>query len=120
MQPIYEDLIKMWKENGFDYEIYPGTFWLDNSIVKAYDKKGNLKYLYKVMIADDLSVTFKKHSNCPDYTDFNFETWEMVYPELYTKRISTLLEWWSGKRTTNKRNNRRIYAIQRHRQLRNC
>lgn len=52
MQPIYEDLIKMWKENGFDYEIYPGTFWLDNSI------------------------TFKKHSNCPDYTDFNFETWE--------------------------------------------
>lgn len=28
------------------------------------------------MIADDLSVTFKKHSNCPDYTDFNFETWE--------------------------------------------
>ena len=22
MQPIYEDLIKMWKENGFDYEIY--------------------------------------------------------------------------------------------------
>ena len=66
MQPIYEDLIKMWKENGFDYEIYPGTFWLDNSIVKAY----------KVMIADDLSVTFKKHSNCPDYTDFNFETWE--------------------------------------------
>lgn len=76
MQPIYEDLIKMWKENGFDYEIYPGTFWLDNSIVKAYDKKGNLKYLYKVMIADDLSVTFKKHSNCPDYTDFNFETWE--------------------------------------------
>ena len=24
MQPIYEDLIKMWKENGFDYEIYPG------------------------------------------------------------------------------------------------
>lgn len=76
MQPIYEDLIKMWKENGFDYEIYPGTFWLDNSIIKAYDKKGNLKYLYKVMIADDLSVTFKKYSNCPDYTDFNFETWE--------------------------------------------
>ena len=43
MQPIYEDLIKMWKENGFDYEIYPGTFWLDNSIVKAYDKKGQLE-----------------------------------------------------------------------------
>lgn len=50
MQPIYEDLIKMWKENGFDYEIYPATFWLDNSIVKAYDKKGNLREHPKVCV----------------------------------------------------------------------
>ena len=73
---LFYDVILYDREIKDDYEIYPGTFWLDNSIVKAYDKKGNLKYLYKVMIADDLSVTFKKHSNCPDYTDFNFETWE--------------------------------------------
>ncbi len=76
MQPIYEDLIKMWKNYGFDYEIYPGTFWLDNSIVKAFDRKGNLRFLYRIFINDSLEISFKKHSNCPSENEFDFETWQ--------------------------------------------
>lgn len=76
MQPIYKELIEMWKSQNLDLPIFPGTFWLDNSNVKAYDKKGNLVFLYKIIINDDLSISYKKHSKCPNLNDLQFETWE--------------------------------------------
>ena len=75
MQPIFNELIELWETKNLDFTLFEGAFWLDNSIVKAFDKKGNQVFLYRIIVNDDLTITYKKHSKCPNLADFQFETW---------------------------------------------
>lgn len=87
MQPIFNELIEMWKSKSLDLPLFEGTFWLDNSIVKAFDKKGNQVFLYRIIVNDDLTVSYKKHSKCPNLADLQLETWsetaERIKPVFY-------------------------------------
>ena len=72
MQPIFKEYIQFLKDNGVDLPIEEGYYWLDNQIIKAYDKSGNLHKLYKIQIDDKLNITYKSYKQQP----FEIETWE--------------------------------------------
>ena len=74
MQPIYNELIKMWSDLGYDIPISEGTFWLDNGIIKAFTADGVLHKLYKYKVNDDLTIQITKHKDNKD-TELIFETW---------------------------------------------
>ena len=67
MQPIYNELIEMWKAKGVVLPLIEGFYWLDKSIVKCFDKQGNLHKLYRIYISDDLSITYNAYgrTECP-------------------------------------------------------
>lgn len=76
IQPIYNELIKMWSDLGFSLPITEGVYWLDNSLIKAFIKEtSELVSLYKYKVFDDLSISITQHSNYDKYKDREFETW---------------------------------------------
>lgn len=46
INPVFKEYIQFLKDNGIDYPLQEGCYWLDNQIIKAYDKQGNL---HKIM-----------------------------------------------------------------------
>lgn len=76
MQPIFKELIEAWKSMGVDIQLIEGFYWLDKQIVKAFDSAGNIHFLYKITVNDDLTISCKKHSKCPDLQQFKPESWE--------------------------------------------
>lgn len=79
IQPIYKELIQMWHDKGLDIPIQEGMYWLDNGIIKAFDKyttdKDRLCCLYKINIKDDLSMSYHQHRDFKKNKDKIFETW---------------------------------------------
>ena len=87
MQPIYNKLIKMWSDLGYLLPISEGTYWLDNGIIKAFNKEtGELCNLYKYTVDYDLNILIKKHKDYNKSIKCDFETWEET-----TKRYKTRL-----------------------------
>lgn len=72
MQPIYNELIEMWKAKGVVLPLIEGFYWLDKSIVKCFDKQGNLHKLYRIYISDNLSITYKEY---PQMKEIQIESW---------------------------------------------
>ena len=59
MNPIFKEYCKFLKDK-VNLELDEGYYWLDNSIIKAFDKQGNIHKLYRIVINDeDLSITYK-------------------------------------------------------------
>lgn len=79
MLPIYNELIGMWKNLGFDIPISEGSYWLDNGFVKAFDKNGTIHKLYKYKVNDDLTIEINKYK---EFCSFDAETWEETYQRL--------------------------------------
>ena len=61
MLPIYNELLKFWKDSGQEVDIQEGYYWLDKGFIKAFDKSGELHKLYKYKVNDDLSILITKH-----------------------------------------------------------
>lgn len=76
MQPIFNDLIKMWSDLGQTVPITEGKFWLDNNMIKAYTRDGELHSLYRYRVYDDLSIVITKHKDNKFDNYDNFETWQ--------------------------------------------
>lgn len=75
MNLIFNEYITFLKEQGLDnnkYKLREGYYWLDNQIVKAYDKQGNIHKILRLKIDDDLNITFKDYNN----EIFEIESWE--------------------------------------------
>lgn len=76
MQPIFNEMINMWKDFGLTYDIQEGYFWFENGIIKGVDSvTGNIKNIYKVTIDDDLNISFKEHADNKRNKNKTFENW---------------------------------------------
>jgi len=59
---VWNEYLEFLKNNGIDVDKYglkEGYYWLDNQIVKAYDKKGILHKIVRLFIDEKLNVQIK-------------------------------------------------------------
>lgn len=71
MNLVFKEYIEFLKNNGLKEELKEGYYWLDKSIIKAYDKSGEIHKVLRVYIDDKLNITFKKYK----YKPFEIESW---------------------------------------------
>ena len=71
MNPVFKEYAQMLKEKT-GLSLQEGYFWIDNQIVKCFDKEGNVHKLYRIKVEDDLSMSYTKpksgYSNLIDNT----------------------------------------------------
>lgn len=82
MQPIFNEMIKMWSDLGFVLPITEGSYWLDNGFIKAFSSDGEIHKLYKYKVNDDLTINIAKHK---DFTEFTPEAWSETVARLSPK-----------------------------------
>lgn len=73
MNPIFNEYIKFLEDKGVNTNLKEGYYWLDNQIVKAYDKQGNIHKVIRLLVDDDLNLSIKTI-----YKDkrFDIESWQ--------------------------------------------
>lgn len=78
MQPIFNEMIQMWRNLGItDLNLSEGAYWLDNGIVKAISTdKGKVINLYKFTIDENLNLSCKKHKDYNKLKNNTIETWK--------------------------------------------
>lgn len=78
MNPIFNEYIQFLNdvsETKVD-NLKEGYFWLDKSIIKGFDKNGNIHKFYRVKINDDLSVDITKpKSGYDDVEKIDLSSW---------------------------------------------
>lgn len=74
MNLVFGEYINFLKDNGLELDLQEGIYWLDRSIIKAYDTKGELHKIVRILVQDDLSLKFKYYEE----QDFTIETWEQT------------------------------------------
>lgn len=58
-------------------DLKEGYFWLDNQIIKGFDKRGNIYKFYRIKISDDLRLTIDKPQNGYfDICNIDLASWE--------------------------------------------
>ena len=63
MLPIYNDLLKMWSDLGYNLPIKEGKYWLENNFIQAFTRDGTLRKLWKYKVFDDLHIEITPYSN---------------------------------------------------------
>ena len=74
MNLVFDEYITFLKDKGLDNEKYnlkEGYYWLDNQIIKAYDKEGNIHKILRLKVDDELNITFKDYKK----ESFEIESW---------------------------------------------
>lgn len=66
----------MWHDKGAEIPIGKCTYWLDNQIIKAFDCSGELCYLYKLKVSEDLSISITEHKDFKKHKNKKFESWQ--------------------------------------------
>ena len=77
MNPIFEEYCIFLKDT-VDLELEEGYFWLDNQIIKAFDKQGNIHKLYRIVVDDNLSMSYKIPHNYETIEDFDLASWNDI------------------------------------------
>lgn len=73
MNLIFNEYINFLKDNNIDTSsLKEGFYWLDRSIIKAYDKQGKIHKIMRISIDDKLNITSKSYDNQP----FEIESWK--------------------------------------------
>ena len=75
MNPIFKEYCKFLKDI-VNLELEEGYYWLDNQIIKALDKQGNIHKLYRITIDDNLSISYKIPRNYETIEDFDLASWD--------------------------------------------
>lgn len=75
MQPIFEEMIKMWEDLGYPLPIQEGRFWLDNHFICGFNSNGELIKLYKYRVFEDLSIKISSHKDAKINDINQYETW---------------------------------------------
>lgn len=64
MLPIFKDYIKFLKEKNEELDfLEEGVYWYDKSIIKAFDKNGEVVKVARLKIDDDLNLEVKKYKS---------------------------------------------------------
>jgi hypothetical protein len=74
---IYNEYLQFLKDNGVDtdkYNLCEGYYWLDNTIIKAYDSNGKLHKILRVHTDDDLNVITTEYAKKKAFP--KFESWQ--------------------------------------------
>lgn len=76
MNLIYNEYLRFLKDNGIDTEKYGlrgGYYWLDNQIIKCFDKQGEIHKILRLFVDDGLQISVKTvYKNKP----FEIESWQ--------------------------------------------
>ena len=78
MQPIFTEMINMWKDLGYELPIEDGKFWLYNNFISGFTKDGNIIKIYKYKVYEDLHIEIKPYKDGIGYNLQDFETWEQT------------------------------------------
>lgn len=65
MNPIFNEYLTFLRDTSSKQlsELKEGYFWLDNQIIKGFDKQGNIHKFYRIKVSDDLKLTIDKPKN---------------------------------------------------------
>lgn len=78
MNPVFSEYCKFLKDN-VNLDLEEGYYWLDNQIIKAFDKQGNIHKLYRIVIDNkDLSVSYKVPNNYSKIEDIDIASWNEI------------------------------------------
>lgn len=78
MNPVFKEYCKFLKDKT-GLELEEGYYWLDNSIIKAFDGQGNIHKLYRIVIDDkDLSISYKIPKSYSKIEDIDIASWNDV------------------------------------------
>ena len=78
MNPIFKEYCEFLKDK-VNLALEEGYYWLDNSIIKAFDKEGNIHKLYRIVINDeDLSMAYKVPYGYSKRGDIHIASWNDV------------------------------------------
>lgn len=61
MNPIFNEYLTFLRDTSDKQlsELKEGYFWLDNQIIKGFDKQGNIHKFYRIKVSNDLKLTFQ-------------------------------------------------------------
>lgn len=87
MNLLFNEYIQFLKDNGLQkyLDLKEGYYWLDNQIIKAFDKQGNLHKVLRVCVDNDLNISFKTYKE----EKFEIESWYET-AERNKDRLNTL------------------------------
>lgn len=75
MNPIYKEYCKFLKDK-VNLELEEGYYWLDNQIIKCFDKQGNIHKLYRLMVNnEDLSMSYKVPKGYDKIKNVDIASW---------------------------------------------
>ena len=65
MNPIFNEYLMFLRDTSGKQlsELKEGYFWLDNQIIKGFDKQGNIHKFYRIKVSDDLKLTIDTPKN---------------------------------------------------------
>ena len=92
MNPIFNEYIEFLNNTSKTKvdDLKEGDFWLNNSVIKGFDKDGNIHKFYRVKISDDLSVDIIKPKNgYENINDIDIISWQDLI-ELNLNRLQTI------------------------------
>lgn len=73
MLPIFNEYIGFLKQHSCELDfLEEGIYWYDRSIIKAFDKEGNVIKIVRLKVDDDLNLDIKKYKN----KDVKLESWK--------------------------------------------
>ena len=78
MNPIFNEYLTFLRDTSGKQlsELKEGYFWLDNQIIKGFDKQGNTHKFYRVKVSDDLKLTINKpKSGYSDIEQVELASW---------------------------------------------
>lgn len=78
MNPVFSEYCKFLKDK-VNLDLEEGYYWLDNQIIKAFDKQGNIHKLYRIVIDNkDLSVSYKVPKGYSKIEDIDIASWNEI------------------------------------------
>lgn len=87
MNLVFNEYIKFLNDKGLEEQtnikLKEGYYWQDRSIIKAYDKQGDIHKIVRMKITDELKIDFKTYDDCK----FEIESWN----ETVTRNKNKLL-----------------------------
>ena len=69
---VYDEFIDFLKDNGMNYDLQEGYYWLDRMIIRAFDKQGKEHKILRIYVDDDFNISFKDYKTRP----FKMESWQ--------------------------------------------
>lgn len=78
MNPIFKEYITFLRNTSGEElpDLKEGYFWLDNQIVKAFDKQGNIHKLYRLKVEDNLSISIRIPKRYSNIKNIEIESWQ--------------------------------------------